>query len=177
MDKLPLYLTPDEVAALIAHARHPLAELLMLLQWRAGLRVSEALSLRPQDVDLAEGMIRLTGKGGRERLVPLHPTLAVPWRIHSHGIQRGRPVIVATRQAAWQWVKAAWASAVAAGDIDPRGRSPGTHTLRHSAARHWLSSSIPINRVSLWLGHSSIQTTLLYLRLLPDPGDSMAEVP
>ena len=45
----------------------------------------------------------------------------------------------------------------------------GTHTLRHSAARYWLSSGIPINVVSRWLGHASLQTTLVYLEILPDP--------
>ena len=57
------------------------------------------------------------------------------------------------------------------------GRKVGTHTLRHSAARHWLSSGIPINVVSRWLGHASLQTTLIYLEILPDPLGEMGRVP
>ena len=53
----------------------------------------------------------------------------------------------------------------------------GTHTLRHSAARHWLSSRIPINVVGRWLGHASLQTTLVYLEILPDPLGEMGRVP
>ena len=51
------------------------------------------------------------------------------------------------------------------------------HTLRHSYARHLLMNGIPINYLSRWLGHSSIQTTLTYLELVPDPSGSLAAVP
>ena len=59
----------------------------------------------------------------------------------------------------------------------PAGRRVGTHTLRHSYARHLLVHGIPINYLSRWLGHSSIQTTLVYLELVPDPTGSLASVP
>ncbi len=49
--------------------------------------------------------------------------------------------------------------------------------LRHSAARHWLASGIPINVVSRWLGHASLQTTLIYLEVLPDPLGDIERVP
>ena len=59
----------------------------------------------------------------------------------------------------------------------PLGREVGTHTFRHSYARHLLMNGIPINYLSRWLGHSSIQTTLIYLELVPDPTGSLAAVP
>ena len=49
--------------------------------------------------------------------------------------------------------------------------------MRHSAARHWLSSRIPINVVGRWLGHANLQTTLVYLEILPDPLGEMGRVP
>ena len=58
-----------------------------------------------------------------------------------------------------------------------RGSVFGTHTLRHSYARHLLMNGIPINYLSRWLGHSSIQTTLIYLELVPDPTGSLVNVP
>ena len=51
----------------------------------------------------------------------------------------------------------------------PPGRHISNHTLRHSYARQLLVHGIPINYLSRWLGHSSIQTTLIYLELVPDP--------
>ena len=59
----------------------------------------------------------------------------------------------------------------------PPGRHISNHTLRHSYARHLLVHGIPINYLSRWLGHSSIQTTLIYLELVPDPTGSLATVP
>ena len=72
--------------------------------------------------------------------------------------------------------KASKAKAEEAGAI-PAGRRISSHTLRHSYARHLLMNGIPINYLSRWLGHSSIQTTLIYLELVPDPTGSLATVP
>ena len=58
----------------------------------------------------------------------------------------------------------------------PPGREIGNHTLRLSYARHLLMNGIPINYRSRWLGHSSIQTTLIYLELVPDPTGSLVIV-
>ncbi len=77
---------------------------------------------------------------------------------------------------AWRWVKIALKRAVELNQI-PYGRKVATHTLRHSAARHWLASGVPINVVSRWLGHASLQTTLIYLEILPDPSGYMERVP
>ena len=52
-----------------------------------------------------------------------------------------------------------------------------THSLRHSFARHCLANGVPTNPVSVWLGHASLQTTLIYLQIMPDPGNDMARVP
>ena len=57
------------------------------------------------------------------------------------------------------------------------GARLGTHTLRHSYARHLLMNGIQINYLSRWLGHSSIQTTLIYLELVPDQSGSLDRVP
>ena len=63
------------------------------------------------------------------------------------------------------------------GAIAP-GKRIGTHTLRHSYARHLLMNGISVNYLSRWLGHSSIQTTLIaYLELVPDPTGSLAMAP
>ena len=67
-------------------------------------------------------------------------------------------------------MKKAYEQAYGKGLVPP-GRSISNHTLRHSAARHWLASGIPINTVSVWLGHAHLQTTLVYLQILPDPNN------
>ena len=76
----------------------------------------------------------------------------------------------------WRWVQAAVKRAEELGALAP-GKQVGTHTLRHSYARHLLMNGIPINYLSRWLGHSSIQTTLIYLELVPDPSGNLVAVP
>ena len=164
--KLPEYLDADEVGAVITAADDPRARLLMLEQWRAGLRVSEALALEVSDLSLETNNPTLrvrSGKGRRTRVVPVHPELAAALRMAlSYGnVSEGRLIDV-HRVTAWRWVQAAVKRAEELGAIPP-GRRVGTHTLRHSCARHLLMHGIPINYLSRWLGHSSIQTTLIYL--------------
>ena len=178
--RLPEYLEADEVNAVIRAAEDPRAKLLMLTQWRAGLRVSEALALDVSDLSLDSDLptIRVrSGKGSKARVVPVHPELAAAFRMAlSYGnVAEGR-LVSAHRSTVWRWVQAAVERAEGLGAIAP-GRRVGTHTLRHSYARHLLMHGVPINYLSRWLGHSSIQTTLIYLELVPDPTGSLAAVP
>ena len=178
--RIPEYLEPDEVNAIIRAAPSPKAKLLMLQQWRAGLRVSEALDLEVRDLslDAVTPTLRVrSGKGGKTRLVPVHSELhgALSSALAYGDISQGR-IIEAHTTTAWRWVKAAVKRAEELGAIAP-GKRIGTHTLRHSYARHLLMNGIPINYLSSWLGHSSNQTTLIYLELVPDPRGSLVSVP
>ena len=166
--------------AVIRTAPSPKAKLLMLEQWRAGLRVSEALDLEVRDlsVDAASPTLRVrAGKGGKTRLVPVHPELhgALNNALAYGDISQGR-IIETHPTTAWRWVQAAVKRAEELGAIAP-GKQVSTHTLRHSYERHLLMNGIPINYLSRWLGHSSIQTALIYLELVPDPTGSLAAVP
>lgn len=177
---LPEYLLAEEVNALINAAPHGQARLVMAEAWRAGLRVSEAIALEVEDLQLAgeHPTLRVrNGKGGRDRIVPVHPELAAAFRqvVDFGNVRRGR-LVTASRSTAWRWVKDALSRAQDLGGI-PAGRWVGTHTLRHSAARHWLASGVPINVVSRWLGHASLQTTLIYLEILPDQNGYMDRIP
>ena len=170
--RIPEYLEADEINAIIRAAPSPKAKLLMLQQWRAGLRVSEALDLEVRDLslDAASPTLRVrSGKGGKTRLVPVHPELhaALSSALAYGDISQGR-IIEAHVTTAWRWVKTAVKRAEELGAISP-GKRVSTHTLRHSYARHLLMNGIPINYLSRWLGHSSIQTTLIYLELVPGP--------
>ena len=160
--------------------RYRRARLLFLLGWRSGVRVSECLDLEVIDLGLAGDPPTLRikkGKGSKARLVPMHPELAAAFRnyLDYSNVKNGR-IFTACRSTAWRWVHDATKKAIALNQI-PRGKVVGTHTLRHSAARHWLASGVPLNAVSLWLGHSDIGTTLIYLRILPDPQGFMDRVP
>ena len=179
--KLPEYLEAHQVGALIRAAPNPRARLLFLIEWRAGLRISEALALEVRDLSLESELpsIRVReGKGSKPRIVPVHPELraALTSALEFGDVGREDKLIRASRATADRWIKAAAAKAMELGMI-PSGRRVSNHTLRHSYARHLLAHGRPINFVSRWLGHASIQTTLIYLELVPDPTGSLASVP
>ena len=197
---LPEYLEQVEIEALLQAAIHERARLLMLLQWRAGLRISEALDLERADVminlwrsgvDVAAAenaaksgvkpseqptlRIRM-GKGRRTRVVPVHPELEKALAMAlAYGKMSG-PIIGVRRSQGSEWIKRSVAAAVDAGLLEP-GKRISSHTLRHSYARHLLANGIPINVVSRWLGHRSLTITMIYLELLPDPSGSLSRVP
>ena len=143
---LPEYLDAGEVQAILDAAPNPRAKLLILLQWRAGLRVSEALALEPGglslDVDRPSLRVR-SGKGGKARVVPVHPELqtALIAVLNYADVGRGK-IVNASRSTAWRWVQSAAFRAEAYGTLPP-GRHVGTHTLRHSYARHLLMHGFP----------------------------------
>ena len=179
--RLPRYLSHQQMLALMEHAPHPAAKTVFMIQYRAGLRVGEATNLRRRDVDLYEGMLTVRqGKGNRDREVPLHPELAerlkqtFEWTDAGKG---GKPIVPIVPRTAWKWVRIALLATIEDGDI-PEGTFCSTHTLRHSAARHWLNSKVPINQVSVWLGHSNLATTVtVYLPISGAGKEAMALVP
>ena len=104
--RIPEYLEADEINAIIRAAPSPKAKLLMLEQWRAGLRVSEALDLEVRDLslDTATPTLRVrSGKGGKTRLVPVHPELrgALSSALAYGDISQGR-IIEAHPTTAWR---------------------------------------------------------------------------
>ncbi len=178
---LPEYLEACEVDALIRAVPNSRPALLFMIQWRAGLRVLEALALEVRDLSLDSGLPTIhvrRGKGAKLRIVPVHPELhsALATSLQSGNITQGDRLIKASMSTADRWIRAANARAEEVGAI-PAGRRISSHTLRHSYARHLLVNGIPISFLSTWLGHSSIQTTLIYLELAPDPTGSLATVP
>lgn len=140
------------------------------LMYAAGLRVGELVGLPATAVNLRQGALRVTGKGGKERLVPLGDEAR-------HWLQRyldaSRPLLArgrtaaatlfiddkgqpCTRQQFWATVKRC---AVVAG-IDPARISP--HGLRHSFATHLLNHGADLRTLQMLLGHSSLSTTQIY---------------
>lgn len=178
---LPKALTESQVDALLAapqvDAPEGLRDRAMLeLMYAAGLRVSELVGLPANAVNLRQGVVRVLGKGGKERLVPLgeesqhwlerylaqaRPQLAggrpVPADAQGQvplflAAQRQAP----TRQAFWQWLK----RYAAVAGIDPRKVTP--HGVRHSFATHLLNRGADLRALQLLLGHSSLSTTQIY---------------
>jgi len=157
---------------------------LLELLYAAGLRVTEALRLDGDDLDLGGGSVRVVGKGDRERVVPVgdvavawlrrylatvRPVLAAADRVRT---ARGGPVFLSDRgrrlgrNHAWFAVKRAAAAAGLGERVSP-------HTLRHSYATHLLEGGADLRVVQELLGHASISTTQIYTHLT---GERIREV-
>lgn len=172
--RLPKDLTEAQVESLL---QAPNVELHIELRDKAmlevlyatGLRVSELVGLTISDVSLRQGVVRVIGKGNKERLVPLGEE-AIYW-IENY-LQYGRPWLVngqsidvlfpsnrnrqMTRQTFWHRIKY---YAVVAG-IDAEALSP--HVLRHAFATHLLNHGADLRVVQMLLGHSDLSTTQIY---------------
>ena len=183
---LPDTLTVTETVALIeatGGSERTRDRALLELLYAAGLRVSEALGLDREDLSLDGAFVRVVGKGGRERLVPVGE-VALDWlREWMDGGRvtllspeaasvRGGPLFLGdrgrrlARQQAWSIVRAAAVAAGLSGRVSP-------HTLRHSFATHLLEGGADLRIVQELLGHASISTTQLYTHLT---GERIREV-
>ena len=136
-----------------------------MLMYACGLRISEAASLEVTAIDGANGLIRVIGKGNKERCVPLPaPVLAELRRLWtSHRDKRwlcpsptGKGPI--TRAALWATFRKVLAEAGIKARVTP-------HSLRHSYATRLLESGVELRIVQILLGHASIGTTALYTHL------------
>lgn len=173
---LPEVLTVEEVERILGAvpSEHELAfrdRALLETLYGAGLRVSELVTLTVRDLLLDEGLIRVVGKGAKERIVPLgdrasdalerylrelRPRLD---RGEARGVvflnQHGRPL---TRMGAWKIVRRHVERAGVERDVSP-------HTFRHSFATHLLEGGADLAAVQEMLGHADIATTQIYTHL------------
>jgi integrase/recombinase XerD len=179
---IPKPLTEDQVTSLLAGVvgtapQHRRDLALLELLYATGARISEVVGLSMGDIDFDEGLVRLYGKGSKERIVPYGGAAAlaleawfspdgrvrlVPrqWRRRDDAeavflnLRGGR----LSRQAAWMVVRKYGERAGIETDLSP-------HVLRHSCATHLLDHGADLRVVQEMLGHASISTTQVYTRV------------
>jgi integrase/recombinase XerD len=185
--RLPKAVEVEAVERLLAAAgfdETPLAvrdRALLELLYGTGARISEAVGLDVDELDTSSGVVRLRGKGGKERIVPLgsyarraldaylvrsRPVLAAAASAAQAGRNRGALFLNArggrlSRQSAWAVLRAAAEKAGLPDDISP-------HTLRHSFATHLLDGGADVRVVQELLGHASVSTTQVYTLVTVD---------
>ncbi|WP_211294029.1 site-specific tyrosine recombinase XerD [Vibrio gangliei] len=172
--RLPKDLSEQQVDALLEApiVEDPLElrdKAMLELLYATGLRVTELVSLTMENMSLRQGVVRVMGKGGKERLVPMGEN-AIEW-IETY-LEQGRPALLGekssdvvfpskrakqmTRQTFWHRIKF---YAQHAG-IDSEALSP--HVLRHAFATHLLNHGADLRVVQMLLGHSDLSTTQIY---------------
>ena len=173
--RIPFVLSQEEVERLLdVHVKSALDQrdrALLELTYSTGLRVSEACGLTIEQVDFERRLLRVRGKGNKERIVPFGTKAASAVRQY---LEEGRPLLLKrTRPAAlflnnrggelsrigfWKVLKKRAAEAGLPSNVTP-------HTLRHSFATHLIEGGADLRAVQELLGHSSIATTQIYTKL------------
>jgi integrase/recombinase XerD len=162
---LPKTLSEQDVEALLQapQVETPLGlrdRTMLELLYASGLRISELVSLQRSQVNFNQGVIRITGKGNKERLVPVGE-IALHWltrysaQAHQETLfpgPNGKPL---TRQAFWYRIKLYAQIAGVNTALSP-------HTLRHAFATHLINHGADLRVVQLLLGHSSLSSTQIY---------------
>ncbi|MBA3411858.1 MAG: site-specific tyrosine recombinase XerD [Geodermatophilaceae bacterium] len=179
--RLPKAIAVDSVEALLEAAnlddepRSLRDRALLELLYGTGARISEAIGLAADDVDRSSGTIRVTGKGSKQRVVPIGSYALAALDAY---LVRGRPTLAAqgpgisalflnarggrlSRQSAWTILRTVADRAGLAGDLSP-------HTLRHSFATHLLDGGADVRVVQELLGHASVTTTQVYTLVTVD---------
>jgi integrase/recombinase XerD len=177
--KLPQVLSRDEVAKLLAapKGRDPAAlrdRAMLELMYACGLRASEAVDLMVGSVDLRVGVVRASGKGSKERLIPVGREAVSA--LHAY-LEHGRTKLVGlrderhlfvnhrggglTRQGLYKIVQRHARAAGLEGKMSP-------HTLRHTFATHLLAGGCDLRSLQEMLGHADVATTQIYTHLSAD---------
>ncbi len=166
--KLPVLLNRDQIAKLFNAAANPKHRAILITAYAAGLRVSELTNLRVKDIDSQRMTIRICqGKGKKDRYVPLSPRLLEQLRIYWRQMKVKPtewlfPGQCADGRLSIAGIARIYSSIKAKAGITTEG---GIHTLRHCYATTLLESGVALYSIQRNLGHTSIRSTMHYLRL------------
>ncbi|MDD2733574.1 MAG: tyrosine-type recombinase/integrase [Desulfuromonadaceae bacterium] len=184
--KLPAILSREEILRILSCVHAPHYRAFLLTAYSCGLRLQEALYLDVGDIDSDRMLIYVhRGKGAKDRMVPLPPqTLEVlrnHWKSHRNlrlifpVVGRGRKIAATTQSPMGKSsVQIAMKKAVRLAGVIKR--SVHIHCLRHSYATHLLGEGVNLRVIQRYLGHSKIETTMVYLHLTRKGHDEAVEV-
>ena len=177
--KLPVVLTKEEIKRLIDSIKNKKHRLMIMLLYSSGLRLSELLNLKIDDLELKEqtGWVRF-GKGAKDRIFLISEKIIDELREYTQGKEnseylftgrKGRMTPRNVQKLIKRYLKIA--------DIEKEAHP---HTLRHSLATHLLESGVDIRKIQVLLGHSNLSTTQIYtqvtneeLKKIKNPLDSL----
>jgi len=175
---LPKFLSTDEVDRLLqapdtTAPRGVRDRALIELLYATGLRVSEMVGLRQQDLNLESGYLTCTGKGRKQRLVPIGDE-AAEWL--TRYVREARPALLKKRSSPRLFVNARGGAALTRvgfwkilkeyGVKAGVGSRLSPHVLRHSFATHLLERGADLRAIQMMLGHSDVSTTQIYTHVL-----------
>lgn len=164
--EIPKYWEREEINRLLDNVTNHKHKMLLQFLWLSGVRVTEAVSLRKKDIDFKNHVMRVKWLKSRkylERVVPIHPILKQILEVYTAPMNMEHHVFPYSRQNAWH--------------ICNKWMQGGPHKFRHSFAVNWLRQEGDLVVLHRILGHSKIQTTMEYLKIVPlDQGKELMKM-
>jgi integrase len=164
--EIPKYWDRDYIVECLDRVDNYAHKMLLTFLWYSGVRITEAVSLRKRDIDLPNYIMTLKWLKSRKylhRVVPIHPNLRDLLELYTAPMKSDSLVFPISRQRAWQLTK--------------KYLEGHPHQLRHSFAVNWLRCGGDIVTLHRILGHSKIQTTMIYLKIVPvDQGKELIKI-
>ena len=155
--KLPVDVTEDEFAKLLTSTKQMKHKVAFLLAWGSGLRISEVLKLKKEDVSLDDKQIRINeGKGKKDRIVPIPRGFKerhlefIPFDFKDRSLQKTFRLYAEKS------------------GLKAKKPTIHFHSLRHGFATQCLRKGIGLRSIQMMLGHSDLSTTAIYLQLAPE---------
>jgi len=179
--KLPAVLSQEEIKRIFSCVRRPHMRAFLFTVYSCGLRLQEALHLEVGDIDSDRMLIHVhRGKGAKDRMIPLPPqTLAVlrkHWKSHRNARLIFPAHCAATAQSPMGKTTVQTAMRAAVRQAGITKRFVHIHCLRHSYATHLLEEGVNLRVIQRYLGHTKIETTMMYLHLTRKGHDEAVEV-
>lgn len=160
------YWTREEINQKLANIRIAKDRMLIQFLWMSGVRITEAINLKKEDVDFNNHLMKvrwLKSRKYHERVLPLHPRLKDLMILYTAAMNGADKVFPITRQRAWQ--------------LCQKYLEGHPHQLRHSFAVNWLMCGGDIVILHRIMGHKNIQTTMEYLKIVPvDQGKELIKI-
>ena len=164
--ELPKYWDKAYILEKIASIEKISDKMLFNFLWRSGCRISEVLNLKKKDFDFENYIFKvrwLKSRKYKERIVPMHPRLRDVMQVYTAPYKAEEKIFDITRQRAWQ--------------LSKKYFNGHPHMFRHSYAVNWLRCAGDIVVLHRILGHSKIQTTMEYLKIVPvDQGKELIKI-
>ncbi|MFH1618936.1 MAG: tyrosine recombinase [bacterium] len=172
-ERVPRFMSGDDVTKLLSYpGGNTFAGIRTItaveLLYATGMRISELLELRPESVNPAQGWVRVYGKGGKERMIPLHARAARSLELYQKirgerfGGRAADDELFVNRSGRKLSRVQIWKDIRALGDKAGLGKGLHPHLFRHTFASHLLRGGSDLRSLQEMLGHSSLNTTQIY---------------
>jgi integrase/recombinase XerD len=166
--KLPQVLTMHEIWKIICSTNNLKHRLILMTTYSAGLRASETISLKPKNIDSKTMLIKVTGKGKKERYTLLSKRLLAELRSYYREYRPKTYLFPSSFKKkkdlplSYEAIRMLYEKARKKAGVK---RGTGIHTLRHSFATHLLEAGYDIRKIQVLMGHARLTTTMIYLHV------------